>query len=244
MTLCYPRLTRGDAGALHEALRATYACGGIAALAAMARFDHERKVPVATGRIASPDEIEAVRDAVVDDVADWLIGEPLTPLQRTELDATLGRALHHALRIVPADAAHEGTWSFLTLVVFPDVAAARFPDFHIDRFVGTPRNALRRTWQRYESLGELPAPSSGGLGEDELVGLLERTQLVRNRALARALASRVMAYTGPNRSKWARALYKVATFQSGLRLLDALEEAEIESFVASLDPRPALESDP
>lgn len=236
MTVCYPRLTRGDAGALHETLRTAHASGGIAALTDLVRFDHERKIPVATGRIANPEEIEAVRSAVVEDVAGWLGGGPLSPLERTELDAALGRSLHQALSIVPADAAHEGTWSFLTLVVFPDVAAARFPDFHVDRFVGTARNALRRTWQRYESLGDLPGPSSGGLGEDELVGLLERTQLVRNRALARALASRVMAYTGTKRSEWARALYKVATFQSGLRLLDAFDEAEIEAFVASLDP--------
>lgn len=239
MTLCYPRLTRGDAGALHETLRAAYASGGVTALTDQVQFDHERKVPVATGRIATQDEIKRVRATVIDEVAEWLASGHLTSLQRTELDAKLGRALHHALDIVPADAAHEGTWSFLTLVVFPDVAAVRFPDFHVDRFVGTPRNALRRTWQRFESLGDLPAPSAGGLGEDELVGLLERTQLVRNQALARALASRVMAYTGTKRSLWARDLYKIATFQSGLRLLDAFDQYEIELFVASLDPSPA-----
>jgi hypothetical protein len=238
VNLCYPRLTRGDAGALHETLRAAYASGGVTALTERVQFDHERKVPVATGRIATPDEIKRVRETVIAEVAEWLDEGHLTGVRRTELDARLGRALHHALEIVPADAAHEGTWSFLALVVFPDVAAVRFPDFHVDRFVGTPRNALRRTWQRFESLGDLPDPSAGGLGEDELVGLLERTQLVRNRALARALAARVMAYTGTKRSQWARDLYKIATFQSGLRLLDAFDQDEIESFVASLDPSP------
>jgi hypothetical protein len=220
-------------------LQAAYASGGVAALTERVQFDHERKVPVATGRIATPDEIKRVRETVIGEIAEWLDEGHLTGLRRTELDARLGRVLHHALEIVPADAAHEGTWSFLTLVVFPDVAAIRFPDFHVDRFVGTPRNALRRTWQRFELLGDLPDPSAGGLREDELVGLLERTQLVRNRALAQALASRVMAYTGTKRSQWARDLYKIATFQSGLRLLDALDQDDIESFVASLDPSPA-----
>lgn len=244
MNLCYPRLTRADATALHQTLRSEFALGGVPALAARVQFDHERKVPVATGRIASKDEIRSVRDHVVDEVGDWLSRGDLSNADRAELDSALGRALHHALNIVPADAAHEGTWSFLTLVVFPDVAALRFPDFHIDRFVGTPRNALRRPWQRYESLGDLPAPSEGGLREDELVGLLERSQLVRNRPLARALAARVIGYTGNQRSQWARDLYKLATLQTGLRLLDVLNQEEIEEFVASLEPWPQSHADP
>lgn len=236
MRLCYPRLTRADAVALHQVLQCEFRLGGIGALSERVKFDHERKVAVATGRIASADEIRSARGYVVDEVGEWLARGDLAHAHRAEVDSTLGRALHHALDIVPADASHEGTWSFLTLVVFPDIAALRFPDFHVDRFVGTPRNALRRPWQRYESLGDLPAPSEGGLGEDELVGLLERSQLVRNRALARALAARVIGYTGHQRSQWARELYKVATLQSGLRLLDVFDQAEIEDFVASLEP--------
>ncbi|MGH3086928.1 MAG: hypothetical protein ACRDSJ_06365 [Rubrobacteraceae bacterium] len=214
---------------MHEA-------GGRAALTARAAIDHERKVPVSTGRIATPAEIAIVRGRVIEDMAHWLALESITSdKEKSGFDSTLGRSLHDALGIVPADAAHEGTWSFLTLVVFPDVAAFRFPDFHINRFVGAPRNALRRPWQRYEILGDLPA---GGrpLGEDELVGLLERSALVRNRRLARALARRVLAYDGPNRSQWSRDLYKLATFQSGVRLLDALEDTEMDNLVNSLAP--------
>nr|WP_300048472.1 hypothetical protein [uncultured Nocardioides sp.] len=235
MSLCYPRLTRGDAAALFETLRTTYTTSGRAALTAGVAFDHERKVPVATGRIATPDEVARVREAVVADVAAWLEMERHTDTQKAEFDAALGRSLHTTLDIVAADAAHEGTWSFLTLVVFPDVAAVRFPGFHLDRLIGTPRNALRRTWQRHETLGDLTAQGRS-LGEDELVGLLERTALVRNRPLARALATRVLAYDGPNRSQWARDLYKLATFHSGLRLMDAFDQEETDRFVAGLDP--------
>lgn len=238
MSLSYPRLTRGDAAALFESLRGEYQRKGIAALTAKVQFDHERKVPVSTGRIATSDEIQRVRQTVLDAIEDRIGRSNVSGEARAELDAALGRALHDALDIVPADAAHEGTWSFLSLVVFPDIAAIRFPNFHEDRFIGTPRNALRRTWQRYESLGDLPTPRNGGLGEDELVGLLERSQLVRNRALARALAERVIAHQGSNRSNWARKLYKAATYQSGLRLLDALSQEEIEAFVANLEVPP------
>ncbi|WP_135452761.1 hypothetical protein [Mycobacterium sp. DL99] len=232
MKLCYPRLNRGDAEAIFDELRTRYAVGGRAALADEVRFDHERKVPVATGRIATPEEIAGVRQSVLEHMASWLVQERIS--DKAGFDGALGRSLHGVLNIVPADAAHEGTWSFLTLVVFPDIAAVRFPDFHINRFIGTARNALRRPWQRQEILGDLPEDRGRPLGEDELVGLTERSALVRNRRLARALAGRVQAYDGPNRSQWARGLYKSATFQSGVRLLDALDDAEIDRFVASL----------
>lgn len=230
--LCYPRLTRGDATALFEELRRIHSRGGHQALSDHVRFDHERKVPVATGRIATPEEIADVRSVVMADMQTWLGAERSS--DKAGFDAALGRSMHGVLNIVPADAAHEGTWSFLTLVVFPDVAALRFPTFHIDRFVGAQRNALKRPWQRQEILGDLPENGRRPLGEDELVGLFERSALVRNRRLARALAERVINYEGPNRSNWARDLYKRATFQSGVRLLDALSDDELHDLVSRL----------
>lgn len=232
--ICYPRLSRSTATALLEEVRSEHGRGGPAALRDLVAFDHERKVPVATGRIATSDDVRAVREAVETELADWFSKERISDAEKPMLDAALGRALHAALRIVPADAAHEGTWSFLTLVVFPDLAALRFPELHEDRFIGSLRNALRRTWQRFEVLGDLSSSSARALGEDELVGLFERSALVRNRALANALAGRVLAYEGPNRSQWARRLYKIATFQSGVRLLDALDDSAMEAFVESL----------
>ena len=101
-------------------------------------------------------------------------------LKRRPSTSALGRTLHEHLRIIPADAAHDETWSFLTLVVFPDVAVIRFPDMHVNRLIGTPRNVLRRTWFRQEVLGDLLHSTGRPLGEDELVGLFERSALARN----------------------------------------------------------------
>lgn len=235
MKLCYPRLTRGDALAIFEMVRDMHAREGRSALTRLVRFDHERKVPVATGRIARPEEISHVRQAVIDDLAPWVEQSRLSEKAKAEFDAALGRSLHQHLNIVPADAAHEGTWSFLTLVVFPDIAALRFPDFHRDRFIGSLRNALRRTWQRYDILGDLRTEGRP-LGEDELVGITERTAVVRNRRLARALAIRVQRDNRPGRSFWARELYKRATFHTGVRLLDMLDDNEIGQLVESLGP--------
>ena len=163
--------------------------------------------------------------------------------QAAAFDLALGRTLHEHLRIIPADAAHDETWSFLTLVVFPDVAVLRFPDMHVDRLIGTPRNVLRRTWFRQEVLGDLLHSTDRPLGEDELVGLFERSALARNRALIRRLAVAVLAYDGPAaRSEWARDLYKRVTFITGPRLLDALSDAELDAIIHGTETASALRS--
>ena len=69
------------------------------------------------------------------------------------------------------------------------------------------------------------------LGEDELVGLFERTALSRNREMARRIAIFVMSYDGPNRMNWAREQYKRITFASGPRLLDVLNVDELDTLI-------------
>lgn len=182
--------------------------------------------------MASSDHISTVRAAVIKTIEPWLeLGTVARP-QAAAFDLALGRAIYDHLDIIPADAAHDGTWSFLTLVVFPDVAVLRFPDMHVSRLIGAPRNVLRRTWFREEVLGDLLHSTDRPLGEDELVGLFERSALARNRALIRRLAVAVLTYDGPTaRSEWARALYKRVTFSTGPRLLDALSDAELDEII-------------
>jgi hypothetical protein len=70
------------------------------------------------------------------------------------------------------------------------------------------------------------------LAEDELVGLLERTALARNRALVRRLALAVLTYDGTMaRSEWARKLYLRVTFTTGARLLDGLSDEEFDTII-------------
>jgi hypothetical protein len=92
--------------------------------------------------------------------------------------------------IVPADAAEEGVWSFLTLVVVPEIGPWRFPAQAEERLVGRPRNVLRRTWWRAWALGpDLDVSPEGcePLGEDESVQIMERPSLGGNRRTAQAL---------------------------------------------------------
>ena len=70
------------------------------------------------------------------------------------------------------------------------------------------------------------------MGEDELVGLFERTAVARNLSLVRALARIVIEYDGDQaRSEYARRLYKVARRKTGPLMLDILDEASLEDLV-------------
>jgi hypothetical protein len=235
----YPRLPLAISKARINEIDAAMGSGGNAAVEGLANVEHPRAAPVATGgRRVSGDHIADVREAVLHTVEPWTRTGQVSRAQAAAFDLALGRTLHRHLQIVPADAAHDETWNFLTLVVLPDIAVLRFPDMHLDRLIGGNRNVLRRTWIRQDVLGDLLHSTDRPLGEDELVGLFERTALARNRTLIRRLAIAVLAYDGRTaRSDWARELYKRVTFTTGPRLLDALTEEELDALISG-DERP------
>jgi hypothetical protein len=81
-------------------------------------------------------------------------------------------------------------WSFLTLVVCPEIGPWRFPGRTEERLLGEPRNVLRRLWWRAWTLGPNLSEAPEGcepLGEDEFVQVMERPSLGGNRRTARAL---------------------------------------------------------
>lgn len=231
----FPRLPLVRAKALCEEVIRAGQDGGVQALTRMAAAAHPNAAPVPTGgHIASSDEIWSAREEVLAAIDPWLDygALKLRDGRSVSFDVQLGKSLHEALRILPADAAHDGTWSFLSLVVFPDVVAYRFPELHPDRFVGKyPRNALRRVWFRQELLGDLLPKARFPLGEDEATGLFERTALARNRRLAKLLAIEVMSRPEAGRSLWARKLYKRVTFATGPRMLDHLPEDQLQGLI-------------
>jgi hypothetical protein len=233
-SLVYPRLPLGAARELLAEIRDAQE-RGVAAVAKLAAISHPKAAPVATGgREATADELLTVRVAVLDEVGPWVDQGSISRKQQPKFDARLGRALHEALRIVPADAAHPGTWNFLTLVLLPDVAVTRFSDLPDDRGLGTKRerNVLSRAWIRWAALGDLLDQGDPVLGEDELVGLLERTAVARNRVLVIELARAIIAYDGKTaRSEFARNLYKLVRYRTGPLMLDLLSQAELSAVV-------------
>jgi hypothetical protein len=185
----YPRLP--TAAALHH-LR-EFADRPPADLRHLSAVEHPDAAPVATG--GSPVPTEVLRDVAreVRLLADHLaFPDELGRARVADFDIPCGLLLHDRMRIVPADAAAEGVWSFLSLVVLPDVAVWRFPSRAQDRLTGRPRNVFRRPWWRVEILGQAGSGTldEGGapLGEDEMVQIMERPRLAANPAVARSVA--------------------------------------------------------
>lgn len=230
----YPRLSLGQSEARLEEVINANSSYGLSGLAQLAVLEYSKAAPAPTGgKVADADHLAMVRDAALIGIAEWY-ERGIIPREEVHLfDLALGAALHPSLEIIPADAAHTDTWSFLSLIVMPDISALRFPSLHRTRMLGLPRNALRRPWLRQEVLGDLLL-SETSLGEDTLVGLFERTALSRNRVLIREMARQLIAYSGAvGRSKLARDLSKRVVLATGPSLLDTRTPMEIEELVTT-----------
>lgn len=189
-TLLYPRLPRHLArqviadrhGVGHEQLRN------------LAELSHPDAEPSATGgHPADTSKLEEVQLAIREVAKRAGFPKPLGGSTQS-FDRPCGSVLFNTMNIVPADAAEEGVWSFLTLIVVPEIGPWRFPAQAEERLVGRPRNVLRRTWWRAWALGPDLSYAPEGcepLGEDESVQIMERPSLGGNRRTARAFQTAV-----------------------------------------------------
>jgi hypothetical protein len=138
--------------------------------------------------------------------------------------------------ILPADAAHEGVWSFLSLVLVPDVALWRFPNRGLredyERLLGRPRNVFRRLWWRAYAMGE---EASQRLLEDEAVAIMERPTIGGNTRIASAVAAthlQVIAETPEvSRTELLREVGKRLRRLSAVITLGALEDRDLRTTV-------------
>ena len=214
-----------------------------AALEEASATGHSAAEPAKVGTPIDPQRLAAIRDHVrgelrsVSKPFDW----PVPRDRVAEFDRVLGASLYSQLDIVPADAAAEGVWSFLTLVLLPEVGPWRFPkaEGH-KRYRGVPRNVLRRTWWRAHVLG----PDLGGstatssyFGEDELVQVFERANLAANPSVAKAVVQSVhrnSAILPSGRSNFVRDLTLRLMRLMPLISFDALSDENVEELLDRL----------
>jgi hypothetical protein len=206
------------------------------------RTSHPMAAPVRAGSMVPENLLIQVRDRVrtaldnADPKFDW----PVPASRVAEFDRIVGRELYDTMRIVPADAASEGVWSFLTLILMPEIGPWRFPGGGDKRYLGVPRNVLRRTWWRAHALGsDLGGSSSGSpyLGEDELVQIFERPTLSANPWVARAIVSTI--HRSPEQISTARSVFVRDLTRRLLRMtpllcLDALSSDDLEALLVDL----------
>lgn len=185
-SLLYPRLAREAA----QRILAARSGVGLDELYDSAAIEHPEASPAATGGHPVPAEKLLEIQTLIRDIA-RSAGYPRALAGSTQaFDRPCGTALFQTMDIIPADAADEGVWSFLSLVVVPEIGPWRFPKLTEERILGKPRNVLRRLWWRAWALGPDLVTAPNGcqpLGEDESVAIMERPSLGGNLRVARAL---------------------------------------------------------
>ena len=209
-------------------------------LRAGARTSHPAAAPAPTGGSPVTEEVLEGLATAVRKACEEQWPEPVSRSKGASLDRAIGRALWDNLQIVRPDAANEGVWAFLSLVLLPDIAALRFPDRAESRLMGGARNVFRRPWERRVVLGELSdRHGSNGqfLGEDELVNIFERSRLARSHELARALAEHILSAEVANRSEYARELTKHVKRHLGAYNIDVLDTSAVRMLVADAGAR-------
>ena len=205
------------------------------ALRVTASTSHPDAAPVAVGGPVVAEATILSVQTQIRGLADRL-GFPaeLSQVTVSEFDRPATRILHDGMRIIPADAASEDVWSFLTLIVLPDVAVWRFPGRAEARLLGRPRNVFRKLWWRGETVGAEFIDVPGGLGEDELVNIMERPSLSANPTVARSLARAIHKQglkTEIARSKLMRDVSKRVLRLQSVVLMESLAEAQIDQAV-------------
>lgn len=232
--LLYPRLPRSSA----RKLLLERVGMDLAELQDLSALEHSDAEPSATGGLPASKSLIREVQTIVRELS-LRAGFPSAPGSRAQIfDRECGTALYDVMQIVPADAAEEGVWSFLSLVVCPEIGPWRFPGQPEERLLGQPRNVFRRLWWRAWALGpDLNSAPMGcaPLGEDEFVQVMERPSLGGNRRTARAIQSALwraenMGITTP-RSELMRQLARRARAAKSHTQFDALSDQDLDNLL-------------
>ena len=148
--------------------------------------------PGETGGIpADTSRLRGIRDTVVDMAR--TAGYP-SARDTASFDVACARFLCEGANIPEVEAYREEVWSYIALVMLPDIAFWRFPNRAKERMFGGVRNTFQRLWLRgrliaigddcHEPDWELAAT----LTEDAFVAVIERPRLSASPLLAREFA--------------------------------------------------------
>jgi hypothetical protein len=136
-------------------------------------------------------ELAELRSTVLDIARANGFPQPQPRGRQTLFDRQLAVYLWERMCLVPAEAAAGGVWSFLSLVLLPDVAAWRYPERHPMRFIGRDvmigtanRHVFGRLWARAYVFGP---DLLHRLIEDNFEGIFGRPAFGGNVRLARAI---------------------------------------------------------
>lgn len=187
MSVLLPRVSRLEVDALLDELIPLT----VAEIAARMPADLTVTYAPTGGVQAEPALLRDIRGQVLELAADAGYPDRRDQAAVQEFEAECGRLLHEGLGISPHEAGYREVWACLTATHLLDVAAWRWGGISERKRVNGDinRDTFRRLWWRYEILHDPARPWDrfGGLGEDEIVAIVERPGVAGNPEVARAI---------------------------------------------------------
>lgn len=116
-----------------------------------------------------------------------------TQEQRSEFDKKVSVLLALCPELQTGEALRDDVWTFISIILLPDVVAWRFQSRADERYMGGVRNTFQRLWARGVGLDRGEESDSRwelitALTEDAQVQIFERSSLASNPVLARTIA--------------------------------------------------------
>jgi hypothetical protein len=189
-TLLYPRLPRA---AVIE-LRHHHSAHSVEDLSRLWSVEHEQQLFTQTaGERVHRERLSGLRELILEVATECGFPEKRRQKAIADFDARCAKTLYEQSGIPMVEAFRPDVWSFISLVLLPDISIWRYPGLPLDRVNGGVRDVFRRLWQRAFYIAEVPGfPKDwqliDTLSEDAFVQILERPGLAADRRLSRVIA--------------------------------------------------------
>ena len=237
MSIVYPTLAPEDLQSAFERLQAEVGAGRPVRPFPDGRLP-SRTLYEAPGPHATKPHLDRLRQRLLEAFAADLSRSGRESDRR--FDIVVGRALDHWFSVEGrSQAARPEVWAFLTIIVLPDLAVARFPAdsagrLSQERFLRGRRNVFARAYQRAWIFGDLLEDPDLPVYEDELVGLVDRSLSVDHR-VSRAMAGAIRRLPqGAGRRDAVREGLKALQFELRVTDVGGFSEEELARFAHRL----------
>lgn len=204
-------------------------------------YRHPKAIFPSTGGVPVPgSRLEELRTFVVAGIHEIGDSSNLTKSRKNrEIDRVLSRRLGEwfSQESDKTNSADPNLWSYLALMILPDVAINRFPpennwSLSAERFLAGRRNIFYRSYLRYVVLGDgIMSDEDIDLYEDELVGLVDRN-LSADHRLSQSIARKIASLDfSPNRREIVRNGFKNIQFELKVTDLTSLTDAQLADVI-------------
>lgn len=235
--ILYPRLDTLTAINLHKKMEGK----SIEELYESSSLEHKDAIYTQTGGV-NIDEIvlKKIADEIRAIAKDCGYPDKKDQKMQATFDARVSAWLYEHMNIAYGEVIRKDVWSFIALVMLPDVSKWRFPGFIKERLLGEVRNVFQRLWLRAYMFDLIVNDETRWklleeLTEDAMVAIVERPSVSANRVLARNIGLawvKIASEIGKDKMELVnRTAMKYLRQTVPLICLDALPESEIRNYI-------------